>query len=162
MFDFAVGGRKEGDRAGINDKGLVTYDRQTRKDAFCFYKSRWTTAPMVYLTGRRFTPRPSGATLVKVYANCPDVELFVNGKSAGKQSEKEEIFRWTVMLPAGTVKLEAVATAADGSKVRDLCSWSCAASNAPVLFSAMPTKYTRAPQAEVDRYMNSKKARATK
>ena len=34
MFDFGSDGRDEGDRPGINDKGLVTYDRKVRKDAF--------------------------------------------------------------------------------------------------------------------------------
>ena len=34
MFDFASDGRKEGGAPGRNDKGLVTYDRRIRKDAF--------------------------------------------------------------------------------------------------------------------------------
>ena len=54
MFDFAVDSRNEGDTPGRNDKGLVTYDRKTRKDAFFWYKANWTTAPFVYITSRRF------------------------------------------------------------------------------------------------------------
>ena len=50
MFDFAADSRNEGDTPGRNDKGLVTYDRQTRKDAFFWYKANWTTTPFVYIT----------------------------------------------------------------------------------------------------------------
>lgn len=39
MFDFGAAHRTEGDRPGINDKGLVSHDRRTRKDAFYFYKA---------------------------------------------------------------------------------------------------------------------------
>jgi beta-galactosidase len=67
MFDFAVDSRDEGDTPGRNDKGLVTYDRRTRKDAFFWYKANWSTAPVVYITSRRFTPRTSATTTVKVY-----------------------------------------------------------------------------------------------
>ena len=41
MFDFAVDSRNEGDTPGRNDKGLVTYDRKTRKDAFYWYRANW-------------------------------------------------------------------------------------------------------------------------
>ncbi len=56
-FDLASAGRDEGDHASINDKGLVTYDRQTRKDAWYWYQANWSRVPMVYLTSRRPTPR---------------------------------------------------------------------------------------------------------
>jgi beta-galactosidase len=82
LHDFASDGRKEGDHAGRNDKGLVTYDGKTRKDAFYFYQANWSGEPMVYVTDRRFTPRPAGVP-VKVYSNCDSVELRVNGKSMG-------------------------------------------------------------------------------
>src|SRR3546814_12743422 len=35
-FDLASDGRSEGDRNGINDKGIVTYDRAVRKDAYYY------------------------------------------------------------------------------------------------------------------------------
>ena len=41
MFDFASDNRHEGDHPGINDKGLVTGDRKTRKDAFFWYRANW-------------------------------------------------------------------------------------------------------------------------
>src|SRR6185312_11279079 len=57
LFDFASNGRNEGDAPGRNDKGLVTYDHQTRKDSFYWYKANWTTSPMVYITSRHWTER---------------------------------------------------------------------------------------------------------
>ena len=79
MFDFASDGRNEGDRPGINDKGLVTADRKVRKDAFDYYKAVWTTEPFVALAGRRFSPRPPGAYVLKVYSSCGSVRLRLDG-----------------------------------------------------------------------------------
>ena len=59
MFDFASDGRAEGDHAGRNDKGLVTYDRKTKKDAFYFYKAVWASEPTVHITSQRFAARES-------------------------------------------------------------------------------------------------------
>ena len=101
-FDFASDGRNEGDTPGRNDKGLVTYDRQVRKDAFYFYKANWTTNPMVYITGHTFTNRLTNAITAKVYANCDSVELFVNGTSQGTTTGTNCIFTWPVMLQSGT------------------------------------------------------------
>ena len=53
MFDFGAAHRTEGDRDGINDKGLVTHDRKTKKDAYYFYRSNWNPEPMVYIAGKR-------------------------------------------------------------------------------------------------------------
>jgi beta-galactosidase len=121
MFDFASIGRHEGDRKGINDKGLVTADRLTRKDAFYFYQAQWTTKPVVYITSRRFNPHPTGPTRVKVYSNCDHVELFLNGRSLGRQTAPDHVFVWpNVDLPAGNNKLEARAGA-----VSDTITWNC-------------------------------------
>ena len=50
MFDFAVSTRHEGGVPGRNDKGLVTYDRKIKKDAFYFYKANWSDEPVLYIT----------------------------------------------------------------------------------------------------------------
>ncbi len=79
MFDFASANRKEGAKAGINDKGLVTYDRKTKKDAFFFYKANWNEEPMIYLTSKRYENRPAGKVEIKAYTNSGgQVTLSIN------------------------------------------------------------------------------------
>ena len=70
MFDFAVSTRHEGGIPGRNDKGLVTYDRKIKKDAFFFYKANWSAEPTLYITSRRFTERTNAVTDVKIYSNA--------------------------------------------------------------------------------------------
>lgn len=97
MFDFGADNRKEGDHMGRNDKGLVTFDRRTRKDAFYLYQANWTDKPMVHLTASRFAKRPESAAKMpfQVFSNCESVELFLNGKSLGRQTPDDlKIFRW--------------------------------------------------------------------
>lgn len=65
MFDFGAAHRTEGDRPGINDKGLVTHDRKVKKDAFYFYKANWNPEPMVYIAGRRSVNRVKPVTEVQ-------------------------------------------------------------------------------------------------
>ena len=79
MFDFAADARNEGGVVGRNNKGLITYDRTTKKDAFFIYKAYWTTEPMVYVAGRRFTDRAPEERNVTVYTNCDEVTLVLNG-----------------------------------------------------------------------------------
>jgi beta-galactosidase len=101
LFDFAADQRSEGAAPGLNDKGLVTYDRKTRKDAFYWYQANWSDAPVLYLAGRRYSPRPVGKTEITVYANAPAVELWLNGRSCGVVASTERVFRWAVELVAG-------------------------------------------------------------
>ncbi len=122
MFDFASDGRNEGDTPGRNDKGLVTYDRQIRKDAFYWYKANWTTNPMVYITGHTFTNRLTNAITAKVYANCDSVELFLNGVSQGARSSTNRIFTWPLTLLRGTNAVLAVGTLG-GTNVSDALVW---------------------------------------
>ena len=86
MFDFGAAHRTEGDRVGINDKGLVTFDRKVRKDSFYFYKANWNKEePMVHISGKRATPSSDKISELMVFSNMDGVELFVNGKSHGVQ-----------------------------------------------------------------------------
>ena len=78
MFDFGAAHRTEGDRPGINDKGLVTHDRKVKKDAFYFYKANWNPEPMVYIAGRRSVNRVKPVTEVQIFSNCAEVTLNVN------------------------------------------------------------------------------------
>ena len=79
MFDFAADARNEGGIQGRNDKGLVTYDRSLKKDAFFIYKAYWTVDPMVYIAGRRWVDRAPEERSITVYTNCDEVTLVVNG-----------------------------------------------------------------------------------
>jgi beta-galactosidase len=122
MFDFAVAGRKEGDTPGRNDKGLVTYDRQVRKDAFYYYKANWTTEPMVYITGHTFVHRLTNAVTAKVYANCDSVDLWLNGMPQGRISSTNCIFTWPVTLAGGTNMVRATGIKS-GVRVSDSLVW---------------------------------------
>lgn len=80
MFDFGCAARDEGGVAGRNNKGLVTIDRQIKKEAFYVYKAYWSKEPFVYLCGRRYAKRTGETISVKVYSNQPFVALYVNGR----------------------------------------------------------------------------------
>lgn len=79
MFDFAADARNQGGEPGMNHKGLITYDRKTKKDSFYLYKAYWTNEPMVHITGKRFENRTGSKLYVKVYSNQEEVSLYNNG-----------------------------------------------------------------------------------
>lgn len=109
MFDFGAAHRHEGDRPGINDKGLVTFDRKVRKDAFYFYKANWNTAqPVLHLAGKRNTNRTNALQDFMVFTNQPQAELFVNGVSFGKlQPDAYGIIQWkNIPLQSGCNRVE--------------------------------------------------------
>lgn len=98
MFDFGSDSRNEGGKPGVNDKGLVTFDRKIKKDSFYAYKVNWSSEPELYISSRRYTERNHDFTPVVIYSNCDEVELFVNGVSQGKKSLSAVscgIFKWT-------------------------------------------------------------------
>ena len=99
MFDFAADARNQGGEPGMNHKGLVTFDRKTKKDSFYLYKAYWSEEPFVHLCGKRFVNRTGNKLKLKVYSNQPEVELFVNGKSAGKK-RADKVFEFTVSFKA--------------------------------------------------------------
>ena len=109
MFDFAADARNQGGEPGMNHKGLVTFDRKTKKDSFYVYKAWWSDEPFVHLCGRRYVDRPGRKTTVKVYSNQPEVTLYANGRKVCTR-KAEKIFTFIIPL-AGEVKLEAVAGA---------------------------------------------------
>ncbi|WP_188112224.1 sugar-binding domain-containing protein [Aquimarina sp. RZ0] len=86
MFDFSVGGWNRGGVPNLNHKGLVTYDRVVKKDAFYFYKANWSKNPVLYIAERRNNIRTDGKDIsVKIYTNLPEVTLFVNEKEIAKE-----------------------------------------------------------------------------
>ena len=108
MFDFGADARNEGGENGQNHKGLVTIDRKYKKDAFYAYKAWLSDEPFVHLCGKRYIDRVEDVTKVTVYSNQPEVELFANGVSLGKQTCPEHFFYFEVPN-VGETKLVAVA-----------------------------------------------------
>ncbi len=82
MFDFAADARDEGGVKGRNNKGLVTYDRKIKKDAYFIYQAYWTDEPMLHVCGERFVDRAPDERIVTIYTNCPAATLIVNGAEA--------------------------------------------------------------------------------
>lgn len=124
MFDFGAAHRTEGDRPGINDKGLVTHDRKVKKDAFYFYKANWNPEPMVYIAGRRSVNRVKPVTEVQIFSNCAEETLKVNGQIIKKMQPdgvKVCIFK-DIRLKKGENNIEV--SAKNGKRViTDACCW---------------------------------------
>ncbi|MBR4859193.1 MAG: hypothetical protein IKU08_08405 [Clostridia bacterium] len=92
MFDFGSAVRNEGGTKGRNNKGLVTFDRKIKKDAFYVYKAHWSDEKFVHIAGERFVDRPTGEQKIKVYSNCDKVKLTVNGEATELEGDKIFVF----------------------------------------------------------------------
>ncbi|WP_293647434.1 glycoside hydrolase family 2 protein [Sphingopyxis sp. RIFCSPHIGHO2_12_FULL_65_19] len=123
MFDFSSKIRQEGDATDINDKGLVTYDRKVKKDAFFYYKARWSAEPVVHINSRRWTTRTEPLTRIKVYSNAPSVTVTLNGQPLGTIACAERICEIRdVRLVPGANRVTARATFG-GKDVTDAVDW---------------------------------------
>ena len=107
MFDFAADARDQGGEPGMNHKGLVTFDRKTKKDSFYLYKAWWSEENFVHICSKRFTDRTESEIEVKVYSNQKSVALYCNGKKLSEQTG-EHVFRFRVPL-TGSIEVKAVA-----------------------------------------------------
>ncbi len=130
LFDFSAIGRKEGDYLteglSLNNKGLVSFDRQTRKDAFYFYKAQWNPEKMLHLNGHRYVNRSYLVTDVTAYTNLPpaSLRLLVNGVvSQIRPVCAETVCRWPeVVLRPGRNEIRAEAKDA-GRTLSDQLIW---------------------------------------
>lgn len=116
--------KDEGDTPGINDKGMVTYDRKTRKDAFYFYKANWNPQPMLHLCSKRFDRRKHPVTDIKAYTNLKEATLYVNGKKIGR-ARPDDIRRavWKgVGLDEGRNTIRIVGKSGK-TVIEDSCTW---------------------------------------
>ncbi len=109
MYDFGADNRAEGGENGQNHKGLMTFDRKYKKDAFYAYKAWLSDEPFVHICGKRYTDRVEEITRVTVYSNQPKVELFANGVSLGEKEAPDHFFYFDVPNTAPNTQLRAVA-----------------------------------------------------
>ena len=109
LFDFGADGRDEGGKHGENQKGLVTFDRKIKKDAFYLYKAAWSKEPFVHLCGRRYVDRAEEKTSIRVYSNQKHVSLFVDKKPFAEQ-DGDKVFVFSVPI-SGEHEITAVSGA---------------------------------------------------
>ena len=122
-FDFASDGRNEGDRPGINDKGLVSHDRRTPKDAYYWYQANWANDPMVYVTHRRQALRTTPRVDIKIYSNLSEATLTVNGAAIGAMSVKDHIAIWPDVVLSPGVNRIAVQAGTGADARSDAVEW---------------------------------------
>lgn len=80
MFDFSSAIRQEGGLDKVNGKGLVTADRKIKKDAFYYYKAKWSEEKFVHICSKRFVNRLEDTIDIKVFTNCETATLLLNGR----------------------------------------------------------------------------------
>jgi beta-galactosidase len=123
--DFATPLRPENPVPRVNQKGVVERDG-TPKESYYVFQSYWAEKPMIHIYGHTWPVRwgnPDEEKLVKVFSNCREVELFVNGVSAGVKQRNISDFpaaglRWLVKFNEGTNILRAMGRN-DGAEVND-------------------------------------------
>jgi beta-galactosidase len=136
LFDFSSDSRREGDLTDINEKGLISYDRRTRKDAFYFYRANWSSQPTLHLVGRRYIDRAYGVVDVKAYSNAAQAKLWLNDRDQGVAPCMGGICLWhSVHLLSGTNELRATADMA-GTALTDSMRWAFSGSPASVRIKA--------------------------
>lgn len=118
MFDFGADSRNEGGENGQNHKGLITFDRKYKKDSFYAYKAWLSDEPFVHICGKRYVDRVEETTKVTVYSNQPEVELFANGVSLGKQTCPEHFFYFEVPNTGETTLVAVAGDCKDESFIR--------------------------------------------
>ena len=106
MFEFAAAGRDEAGDPGKNHKGVITFDRKQKKDAYYIYKAWWSDESFIHLCGKRYHDRIEDNTEIKVYSNQKSVTLFVDGVEVGNASG-EHIFKFNVPI-SGVHTIKAV------------------------------------------------------
>ena len=100
MFEFAAAGRDEAGDPGKNHKGLITFDRKEKKDAYYIYKAWWSKEAFVHLCGSRYHDRVEPVTEIKVYSNQDKVTLYVDDKMV---EEKGGAHVFTFQIPISGV-----------------------------------------------------------
>jgi beta-galactosidase len=118
--DFATPVRPDNPLPLVNQKGVVERDL-TPKEAYYVFQSHWARPPMVHIYGHSWPIRcgkEGEKKTVRVYSNCPEAELFLNGQSCGKKQRNPHDFpaaglRWEVTFRKGKNAIEARAVVDD-------------------------------------------------
>jgi beta-galactosidase len=124
--DFTTPLRAENPVPRVNQKGLVERD-MTRKEAYYVFQSYWSDVPMIHLYGHTWPIRwgkKGEQKMVKVYSNCAEAELFLNGVSVGVRHRDSQDFpcaglRWALEFREGRNGLRVVGKTRDGKTVAD-------------------------------------------
>jgi len=120
MFDFGSNSQRAGELPHLNDKGLVTFDRKFRKDAFYLYKANWNkNEKTTHLCSKNYTDRKENVTDIVAFTTAPSAKLLINGKQVGKmQTDKFSTVIWKgVKLNQGKNHVEIITP--DGSDSAD-------------------------------------------
>jgi beta-galactosidase len=120
--DFSTPVRPENPVPYMNQKGVIQRDF-TKKESYYVFQSYWTEKPMVHIYGHSWPERwgkDGEKRLVKVYSNCKEIELFLNGERLGIKKRDVEIYPacglfWNVQFRKGKNELIAKAKTKDGN-----------------------------------------------
>ena len=119
MFDFGANIRDEGGVQGRNNKGLITYDRRIKKDAFYMYKANWSDEKFVHITSKRYIDRADEHITIKAYSNCDELTLYANGKEIETKTSDNHVFVFeNVELAEGITEIK-VTSNQDGMILED-------------------------------------------
>ena len=110
FFDFGSAIRDEGGVKGRNNKGLITFDRKIKKDGFYAYKAVWSNDPFVHITSKRFIDRATDSINIKVYSNCDQVTLFINGEKVNTLTGKHTFVFENITLSEDNTDIRVIAT----------------------------------------------------
>ncbi len=114
--DFSTPVRPENPVPYMNQKGIIERDF-TKKESYYVFQSYWAEKPMAHIYGHSWPVRwgeEGEKKMIKVYSNCDEAELFVNGKSMGVKKRNSQDFpaaglRWMVALNSGDYNVKVVA-----------------------------------------------------
>lgn len=123
--DFSTPVRPDNPVPYVNQKGVIERDFN-KKESYYVFQSYWTDEPMIHIFGHSQPVRwgDNGEKKeILVYSNCPEVELFVNGKSCGVKKRNSQDYpaaglHWDVALTPGANDVKAVARS-KGQKICD-------------------------------------------
>lgn len=114
--DFSTPVRPENPVPYMNQKGVVERDF-TKKESYFVFQSYWTSKPMVHIYGHSWPVRwgeEGEEKMVKVYSNCSEAEIFLNGKSFGIKKRNSQDFpasglRWNLPFLKGENTIKVIA-----------------------------------------------------